>query len=100
MRRNLLRKNTTKQERVVHEILKELKLPFRHRWLINGREIDFVIGRLCIEIDGHEQNSDKNLELIQLGYVPIHFSNREITNNRQDIKAKIINYGSYTSNAS
>ena len=41
MRYNL--KNSTRAERIVHEILKELKLPFRHRWLVNGREVDFIV---------------------------------------------------------
>lgn len=55
-------------------------MPFRHRWIIQGFEVDFVIfGNVCIEIDGHEQNEKKNEVLAQAGYVPIHLHNSEVT---------------------
>ena len=79
MRLNLHKKNTTKSERKVYEVLKELRLPFRHRWYINGREVDFLIGTLVIEVDGHEQDVEKNNMLIELGYTPIHVHNSETT---------------------
>lgn len=82
--RRLLKKNSTKQERLVYEVLKELKIPFKHRWLIKGRECDFLIENICLEIDGHEQDIGKNNMLIELGYTPIHLHNSEI------IKSKII----------
>lgn len=87
MRYNLTKKNSTKPERIVAEVLKEYKVPFKHRWLIGGREIDFVIGKFAIEIDGHEQDGDKNRMLAELGYVPIHLHNSEI--NHQSIKKLI-----------
>ena len=78
--RRLLKKHSTKQERIFYEVLKELKIPFKHRWLIVGREIDFVIfDNVCIEIDGHKQDGKKNAELATAGYVPIHLHNSEIT---------------------
>ena len=90
MRHNILTRNSTKQERIVYEILKELKIPFKHRWLIGYREIDFVIGKTCIEIDGHEQDGTKNAELVKLGYTPIHLHNSEVS--REKIIKLLKNY--------
>lgn len=101
MRKNVSKKHSTKSERIVYEILKELHLPFRHRWIIDGREIDFLVGKLIIEIDGHIQDGKRNFSLIEMGYVPIHFSNQEVLNDRDSIKIQIKNYyGSISSNAS
>ena len=79
MRYNILKKNSTYQERIVYEALKEMKITFRHRWMIDGVEVDFLIGKVCIEIDGHEQDGEKNSKLADLGYTPIHLHNSEIT---------------------
>lgn len=80
MRYNITKKSSTKPERIVYEVLKELNIPFKHRWLINGREVDFLIfDKICIEIDGHEQDEVKNKILAESGYIPIHFENREVT---------------------
>lgn len=79
MRYNLLKKHSTKPERIVYETLKELQIPFQHRWIISGREVDFLIGKYVIEIDGHEQDTDKNVFLANNGYIPIHLNNSEIT---------------------
>jgi len=83
MRRSIEKKKSTKQERIFHEVLKEMRIPFKHRWIIQGREIDFVVGSYAIEIDGHEQDTGKNEILANLGYIPIHLHNTEIT--RQNI---------------
>lgn len=90
MRYNIHKKNSTKTERIVYEVLKELKIPFKHRWIIQGREVDFVIGNLCIEINGHEQDVEKNHLLAGLGYKPIHFSNTEILTDIEQVKRQII----------
>lgn len=80
MRRNILNIHSTKSERIFHECLKELKIPFRHRWLIHGREVDFLLwDRVVIEIDGHPQDGLKNHFLADLGYLPIHLNNNECT---------------------
>jgi very-short-patch-repair endonuclease len=82
MRRQLnkLRKgHSTKAERRFAERLKAMHIPFRTKVLIKNREIDFVIGRYVIDIDGHEQDGDKNQMLVQEGYVPLHLNNREVT---------------------
>lgn len=88
MRYNIDTKHSTKPERIVYEVLKEMKVPFRHRWIISGREIDFVIGNYALEINGHEQDTDKNELLVKEGYIPIHVHNSEV--NRENIK-KLIN---------
>ena len=77
--RRILKKHSTIQERIFYEVLKELKIPFKHRWLISGREVDFLIGKHVIEINGHEQDGEKNHFLAELGYIPIHLNNSEIT---------------------
>ena len=81
MRTQLLKCNSTKPERIFAETLKSMHIPFRHRVRICGREIDFVVGKYCIEIDGHPQSTSKNEELAKVGYIPIHYSNSEIDNN-------------------
>lgn len=78
MRHNLTKKNSTRSERLFHEVLKEMKIPFKHRWIINGYEIDFVINQYAVELDGHKQNPLKNHKLVELGYTPIHFDNKII----------------------
>lgn len=78
MRYNITKKHSTKTERIVYEVLKEFKLPFRHRWLIGGYEIDFVVGNVCLEINGHEQNTTKNNHIVSLGYKLIHLTNQEV----------------------
>lgn len=93
MRLNLRKKNTTKPERIVYEVLKSLRIPFRHRWYINGREVDFLIGTLVIEVDGHEQDVLKNDMLIGLGYTPVHIHNSECT--RDNIKNLLQIYNAY-----
>lgn len=79
----ILKKHSTKQERIFAEVLKDLHIEFKHRWVIKGREVDFLIGKYAIEIDGHEQDIEKNNLLIGLGYVPIHLHNLEV--NRENI---------------
>jgi very-short-patch-repair endonuclease len=83
MRRILEKNKSTKSERIFHECLKELHIPFKHRWIIQGRETDFVVGSYAIEIDGHDQDTTKNEVLVTLGYIPIHLHNTEVT--RQNI---------------
>ena len=84
MRYNLTKLNSSKTERIFYECLKENKISFKHRWIIQGREVDFVIGKYAIEIDGHKQDTDKNEILAVLGYIPIHLHNSEI--NRENTR--------------
>ena len=86
MRYSILKKHSTKPERIVYESLKELRIPFKHRWLVKGLEVDFIIGKYVLEIDGHlQENSKKNEILVKAGYIPIHIQNYEVYN-REKIK--------------
>ena len=78
MRYEIKKQNSTKAERKFYELLKQLKVSFRHRWIINGREIDFVVNKYAIDIDGHKQDTEKNIMLIKSGYIPIHYENNEV----------------------
>ena len=60
------------------EVLKELHIPFRTKIRIQGREVDFLVGKYAIDIDCHAQDGKKNEILVNNGYIPIHFSNREV----------------------
>ena len=84
--RRITRKQSTKSERRVYEVLKELKIPFKHRWMICGKEADFVIGKTILEIDGHPQEGNKNHILAEAGYTPLHLTNEEVKDTNKLIK--------------
>ena len=63
----------------MYEVLKELHIPFKHRWLVNGREIDFIFYNIALEINGHEQDPQRNQEIARAGLTPIHISNAEVS---------------------
>ena len=93
MRTQLLRlkkKNSTKGERRLAEILKRNKIKFKAKWKIGHYEADFVIGRLIVEIDGgvHRQtNSAKDIYFVSQGYVPVHLgSSFEAETAEEEIK--------------
>ena len=60
------------------EILKKNHIPFRTKVIIEGREVDFLVGKRAIDIDGHKQDVQKNIMLVKAGYIPIHFFNKDI----------------------
>lgn len=39
--------------------------------------MDFILGKVALDIDGHEQDVEKNNMLARLGYTPLHLSNKE-----------------------
>lgn len=78
MRYNISKKHSTKGERIVFEVLKELHIPFKHRWLVNGHEVDFIIGNVALEINGHPQSPERNKLMVEAGYVPLHIPNEDI----------------------
>ena len=90
MRLKIDKKNSTKAERIFYEILKKNKIPFKHRVKIEGREIDFIIGKYAIEIDGHEQSSKRNKWLLDLGYIPLHYTNSALYNHKKTVEEQII----------
>ena len=76
----ITKKHSTKSERIFLEELKKRRIPFRAKIKVEGREVDFLIGRWAIDIDCHTQDGEKNRLLVEAGYVPIHYTNREIKN--------------------
>src|SRR5258708_18950336 len=77
----LKRGHSTKSERKFMEICKKLHIPFKTKVKIQGKEIDFIIGKYAIEIDAHSQNVKKNWMLINEGYNPIHLANWDVNEN-------------------
>lgn len=74
----LTKKLSTKAERRFAERLKVNHIPFRTKIKIKGREVDFIIGKYAIDIDGHEQDCDKNVMLVGEGLIPIHIDNKSV----------------------
>ena len=74
-------------------LLNEKRILFKTKVKIGKYEVDFLIGKLVIELDGHEQSVIKNQYLANLGYTPWHFTNQEVYENRENIIKKI--NGSY-----
>lgn len=89
MRVLLLKKTSTKAERIFAEILKRNRIPFEHRKKIEGREIDFIIGKYAVEIDGHDQDSARNRWLVLKGFVPVHYHNRLLRNDPRYVEESI-----------
>ena len=83
MRIQILKGSSTKAERIFAEYLKRNRIPFKYKVIIGNREIDFLIGKVAIEIDGHDQDGSKNEMLVKEGYTPLHFTNKEIINNKK-----------------
>ena len=87
------KKHFTKSERRFGRALQELKIPFKTKIKINGREIDFLIGeemKWVVEIDGHIQDNSKNKFLLEAGYNVTHFSNKELNNIKEWLKTKLL----------
>ncbi|PJB52887.1 MAG: hypothetical protein CO099_10195 [Bdellovibrio sp. CG_4_9_14_3_um_filter_39_7] len=76
----LMKGHSTKAERKFMEMLKEQHIPFIAKAKVAGREIDFLVGKYAIEIDGHEQDGGKNELLAKHGWIPVHYNNSEIDN--------------------
>ena len=74
----LMRKLSTSAERKFAERLKDLHIPFRTKIKINEREVDFIVGKYTIDIDGHLQDGAKNKMLVESGYIPLHISNNTV----------------------
>lgn len=85
MRINPNKKNFTKAERILIRAFQEARIKFKTKQIIANKEVDFIICNLAIEVDGHEQSSLKNKELIDYGYIPIHFSNNEVYYDRNKV---------------
>ncbi len=84
------KKHFTKYERRFARQLQELRIKFKAKQIIHGYEVDFLIGRNVIEIDGHIQSTKKNKVLMENGYNVYHFQNDEVRNAREWLKSLII----------
>ena len=78
MRNQLLKlkkTNSTKGERRIAEILKKHKIKFKTKWRIGKYEVDFLVGKMIIEIDGNvhkRTNTERDIYFTSQGYLPIH----------------------------
>lgn len=78
MRNQLLKlsKNcSTKGERRIAEILKRNKIKFKAKWKIGRYEVDFLVGKMIIEVDGsvhRETNTARDIFFTTQGYLPVH----------------------------
>lgn len=77
---NIQKKYFTKSERKFIRYLNESHIPFKSKIKIKNREVDFIIGKYAIDIDGHSQDGSKNEMLVKEGYIPIHINNSELKN--------------------
>lgn len=89
--RRILKKHSTKAERRFAEVLKRLHIPFKHRWMVSGHEVDFLVGVYAIEVNGHTQDYKKNIVLVQSGYTPLHLSNNDTIEKWTSLLQKIDN---------
>lgn len=87
--RYITKKSSTKPERIFIEILKKHHIPFQYSVTVNGHEIDFIIGKYAVEIDGHRQSSERNQFIFERGYIPIHYTNRALLQNRTAVEQDI-----------
>jgi len=92
MMRNQLSKlkKTTKDERRLSEIFKKNHIRFKAQVRIGKYCVDFLIGRVVLEVDGsvHQQiNSEKDKYLFGQGYVPLHIKVGEYN---EDIEKEIL----------
>jgi len=73
------KKHFTAYERRFGRMLQDLRIPFKTKIIIKGFEIDFLLGKDVVEIDGHIQNQTKNKILMESGYNVYHFQNNAIS---------------------
>lgn len=85
----LVKGKSTKAERRFAEILKSQHIPFRTKVLIKGHEVDFIVGDYVIEIDGHDQDVEKNKLIIEAGLIPFHLNSWDIGSHLKDWIHKI-----------
>ena len=98
MRVIITKRSSTKAERIFYEILKKNHIPFKHRVMLDGHEIDFIVGKYAIEIDGHEQSPRRNDWLIKKDLIPLHYHNKALLNSRSIVEKDIITkYGLFYS---
>ena|SRR3990167_10914840 len=91
----ITKKHSSKPERILADLLVRNHIPFEFSKIIEGREVDFVLGRVIVEVDGvsHQRRrvseKSKNEMLVRLGYIPLHFSAKEVRINAQQVLREI-----------
>lgn len=88
MRKIILKNHSTKTERKFYELLKKNKIPFEYKARVEGKEVDFLIGKYAVELDAHPQNSARNHLLLDNGYIPIHFANWKLKEMEEWLKTQ------------
>ena len=101
----ILRKNMTKQERILWTFLRKKNinnLKFRRQYSIGNYIVDFICNekKLIIEIDGGQHNENKNITYDQertkylesKGYKVIRFWNNDIDNNIEEVYLDILKH--------
>jgi len=98
-RRKELRRNSTSQEEILWNELRNSKLGFRFRrqHSVGGYILDFYCfsKRLIIEVDGGSHNSNKEYDAVRdkfftdLGYKILRFKNKDVENNLSKVLSKI-----------
>ena len=78
MRVKIDKKHFTKAERIFVEILKRNHIPFQAKVKIGGREIDFLINDIAVEIGNHSQDPNKNKVIIESGWSLLFITNKEL----------------------
>lgn len=90
MRKNLDKKHFTKPERIFGEILKRNHIPFLTKVKVEGREIDFLIGKVAIEIGNHSQDVKKNSCILENGYHLLFITNSELYDNPGRVEISLL----------
>ncbi len=101
----ILRKNMTKQERILWTFLRKKNinnLKFRRQYPIGNYIVDFICNekKLIIEIDGGQHNENKNITYDQertkylesKAYKVIRFWNNDIDNNIEEVYLDILKH--------
>jgi len=92
MRVSLTKKHNTKAERIFGEILKKNHISFRAKVQIKGREVDFLIGKIAVEIGNHDQNKLKNKFILESGYSILFLTNREIYDSPEKVEVLLLKW--------
>jgi len=90
MRKNLDKKHFTKPERIFGEILKRNHIEFQTKIKIEGREVDFLIGLIAIEIGNHSQDVEKNSRILENGYHLLFITNQELYSNPKLVETDLL----------
>jgi len=75
---HLQRNHSTKSERRISEILKKNHIKFYAKRRIGKYEVDFLIGKMILEVDGavhRDQPIDRDQYFLSSGYLPVHIDN-------------------------